>query len=455
MFANRVLTPKARAATQAIEFHAPPQPWFTGGIGGPGQPDHATLLRESSGFNATAVRAISNRMAQLNPLVKVKRREQDGTETTETLDDHPLKTLLDRPHPDFSRSQLLRLWTQWTLTCGEAYALKVANGFRRPTELHPIPPSRVSPILGNGAVRAYAIQEGSGKQRTLPADVIVRFYFPDPEDPWYSEGYLAPNGIYADTLKFSGQHLRRHFQKDATPKTVLEAQADAQPFDDPAREAFWARWRQAFDSRNGERVGLPGVVPPLYKLVQLAFQSGAEVVPLLDFLRDAELMAYFTPRSVLGQVVSGDRSSAEVNQWVFDRYAVAPIAQLIQESLTLQLARDFDLQLVVEFEDFVSADKEFELKREAHDLEHGVRTINHVLTDRDDDEVDWGDEPTISTKLKVYDPDAPEPVAVATAPSSGQDGDEAEADADLEEEERALHARVRRAFRVRKRRENP
>lgn len=431
----------------AIEFHAQTAPWFAGGIGGPNQPDHATLLRESSGFNATATRAIANRVASLNPLVKVKRRQQAGTQVDEILDDHVLKHLLDRPHPNMSRSQLLRVSTQWITTVGEAYWLKVSNGLRVPTELHPIPPSMIDPVLKQGVVVAYAIQTGAGKQDLLPPDVVIRFYFPDPEDPWRSEGYLAPSGVYADTLKFSGQHLRRHFQKDATPKTVLQAEAGAQGFNDAAIQALMAEWRKAFDARNGDRAGLPAVTPPLYKLVQLAMQSGAEIVPLLEFLRDEQLMGYFTPKSVLGLVQSGDRSSAEVNQWVFDRYAALPIAQLIQESLTLQLAGDFDPRLFVEFEAFVAEDKEFRLKEEQLDLEHAVRSPNMVREDRGQDPVPWGEKPTISSKVGPYDPNA-KPVA-QTKPVDEPEPEDAEAE-NPERIERQAHAAVRRLARARK-----
>ena len=31
------------------------------------------------------------------------------------------------------------------------------------------------------------------------ADTIVRFFLPDPESPWQSEGYLAPQGTTQDS----------------------------------------------------------------------------------------------------------------------------------------------------------------------------------------------------------------------------------------------------------------
>jgi len=443
MFADALRRRPARAATGAIDFHPPAAPYYGVGLGGPSQPDHATLLRESSGFNATASRAIANRVASLNPRVVVSRRVEDGTVVDEVLDDHPLKALLDRPHPTFLRSQLLFLVSQWVLNPGDACLLKVGNRLGRPVELHPIPPAMIAPVVERGVVTGYAMQTGTGSQRTVPADVVARCYIPDPEFPWRSEGYLAPTGVAADALKFAGLHLRRHYQKDATPRSVLQAQAGAAAFNQAALDALYAQWRKAYDSRSGDRVGLPAVLPPLYELVQLAMESGKDVVPLLEYFRDEQLMAYFTPKSVLGLVVSGDRSSAETNQWVFDRYAVLPIANLIQEAWTAQIARDFDPSIRIEFEPFVSEDKEYELKREAQDLEHGVRTVNKVLTDRGDDPVPWGDKPTVNSKIKPYDPnEKPQPAAGAAA------GQPAGAADDNEDAERAAHRSIRRLART-------
>lgn len=433
-----------RAATGRIEFHPPSFATYGVGIGGLNQPQHEVLLQESLGFADVATRAIANRLASLNPQVKVTRREQRGTTMDEVLDDHPLKRLLDRPHPNLSRTQLLRLTAQYIVTVGEAYWLKVGTSLGVVSELHPIPPMMVEPELSQGVVTGYGVRDGSGHRHILRPDTVVRMYFPDPEAPWRSEGYLGPSGAFADSLKFASQHLRRHYQHDATPKLALEASEQATPFTREEKEAFATLWRGRYHAREGTAEGAPAILPTGYKVVPLPFQAGNQVVPLLEFWRDEQLMAFGVPRSVLGQVVSGDRSSAETNQFVFDLHTILPIAKLIEEALTLQLAPDFDASIFVEFEPFVADDKEFTLKREAHDLEHGVREINRVLEDRGDDPVEWGEKPTISTKLKVFDPDAIELVPVGPTNGGGMPLEEDDEEADGPEAR--LHRQVRTAF---------
>jgi len=159
-------------------------------------------------------------------------------------------------------------------------------------------------------------------------------------------------------------------------------------------------------------------------------------IAILEYWRDELLMTMGgVPRSVLGQVVSGDRSSAEVNQWVFDMYAVAPIAARIENAFTLQLASEFESNVRVRFAPFISTDKEYEVLREKQDLEHAVRTINDVRKDRGEDPVEWGDEPTMLSTVKKYDPNAPEPAPVQSTPPQPP------------RTEREAHIAVRREFR--------
>jgi hypothetical protein len=68
---------------------------------------------------------------------------------------------------------------------------------------------------------------------------------------------------------------------------------------------------------------------------------------------------------------------------------------LISEALTLQLAEEFDESIFVEFEDFVSEDKEHTLKQEDQDLRLKVRTTQQVLRDRgaDPEDATWGEYP--------------------------------------------------------------
>jgi phage portal protein BeeE len=426
---------RLRQAVAALQFPAVHSTYF-----GPGvtqQPSHETLLQESLGIADVATRAIANRISTLNPQIVTKIGV--GADQIEEIQyDHPLKRLLDRPHPDFSRAQLLRLTAQYIVTVGEAYWLKVGNGFGATLELHPIPPTNMWPLIDHGVTTAYRSRDGDGKEQDLPADSVVRFYWPDPQNPWAAEGYLGPVGVVTDALKFSNQHLRYHYQNDATPKTALEASEHAEGFSPEAQARFAELWNRKYNNRSGSISGTPAMLPTGYKLVQMAIMTGADLTPLLDYWRDDQLMAFGTPRSILGQVISGDRSSAETNAFVFDMHTILPIANMMSDTLTLQLASDYEDDILVKFQEFVAKDKDFLLQQEQQDLTLKVRSVNQVREDRNKSGVEWGDLPIGTPQDTPYDGSEPEPI-VAPMPASTPEEDEDEA-------ERAMISALRSIF---------
>ena len=421
-----------------------PAAFFGSGIG-TNQPSHETLLRESLSVADTCTRAIANRVASLVPVVKTSKRTTEGTLEDEILDDHVLKVLLDKPHRDFTRQQLMRLTAQGIVTVGEFYWLKVTNRLRVPTELQPMPPQFVAPIVRGGYIEGYQVQDGQGRFETLAPRNVIRFWFPDPETLYLSEGYLGPNGVNTDAARFASEHLRSFFQNDATPTTMLQAGQDAvSPTEDQ-----WARyiedWLRKHNRRSGQKVGAPVMIPQGWEAIFAQVQKGAELAPLLEYWQVDQLMNYGVPASILGRVVSGDRSSAETNAFVFDKHTVAPIASMIADTLTSQLASDFDDKIFIDWEEFVSEDKDFELRRESQDLTLKVRSPQQILADReaDPDAAPWGEfpvgtfadipytgedrEPEMTTEDPQAIGGAPQPPAGGS--TGGQKGKFSEADA--------------------------
>jgi len=368
--------------------------FFGTGVGSH-QPDSDVLLRENIGVAGMATRAIANRVASLDPLVKISRRTSDGTLEDEILDDHILKQLLDHPHPNYDRFQLLWLAASHIVSVGEAYWLKVRNRLRVPTMLQPMPPARVLPQITGGVITGYVVTDGRAKSIELEPTDVVRMWFPDPETMFSAEGYLGPNAAVADAQKFANQHLRSHYQNDATPKVMLKGGDQAEDPDPRQTGKYQKAWVKKFSKRMGTDPSAPMFLPIGWEPIIAAMASGADITPLLDHWQSNQLMNFGVPPSVLGRVVSGDRSSAETNQYVMDLHTVFPIASMISGALTLQLASDFDPNIRVEFDKFVSADKVHILAQEKQDIETKVRSPQQILADRggDPEAAPWGEFP--------------------------------------------------------------
>ncbi|HUT87567.1 MAG TPA: phage portal protein [Candidatus Heimdallarchaeota archaeon] len=433
---------------QQIPFEPSMSAFFGPGIGN--QPSHDVLLRETLGIMDSCTKAIANRVATLEFVVKESLPVSEGSLSERIIDDHPLQRLLSRPHEDFSRFQFLRLTTQWICIVGEAYWYKVPNGLNLPVELQLAPPSQIRPMIHEGVIIGYEVTDGGGLVERYGKRDFVRMFMPDPENMWGSEGIIGPSAISLDTSRFAGEHLRAKYQHDATPSTVIEANEHAAEWTPEVQERFYIKWRDSYQTRVGSRVGLPAILPTGYRLVELAMQSGADITPLLEHLRDDLLMASGVPRSILGQVLSGDRSSAETNAFVFDLHTVKPYAAMIADALTGQLAIDYQDNLIVDFKEFVSEDKDHRLAQEQSDLDRKVRSINEIRIDHNHVPSDWGDEPIGTTGDVPYDPEEARERATSAAKPQGPDNGRPEGDDDepmepeeVDRVERDLHAKAR------------
>ena len=415
------------------------------------QPNTEDLLRETKGVADIATRAISNRLGSLNPQVKVGTRNEKGTIDAEVLDDHVLKVLLDKPHPDFTRQQMFRLVGQWVVTTGDAYWLKIRNGLQVPTMLQPLPPTVVEPVIKGGFVSSYAIRDGNGQTVHVPATEIIRFWFPDPETVYTGEGYLAPNAVVHDAQAFAQEHLRSRYQNDAIPPAILKGSADAVAPNDPQWERWQKDFQRKYNNRDGSHRGLPSQLPPGWDMLMTQVASGADITPLLEFWQSNMLMNFGVPPSILGRVISGDRSAAETNQYVFDKHTILPIAEMIQQALTLQLAPDYDAALWVEFEKFISDDKDYELKREDQDLRLKTRSVQQVIEERggDPEQAPWGADPVGTMADTPYtgeriEESEPAPTEEAGALFEDEDAEEeVPDDAESPDEPRSVSSRVR------------
>lgn len=428
-----------RAAPAPIPFHSSTQYQGMGDMLGGHQPSEEALLRESLGWAEIGARAICDRMAGLRPVVH-RRFGSGPDEEFEPLYDHPLQDILDRPNPDFSRANTLRLIAGHLVFVGEAYLLKVrAAGLRAPSggpliprELWMMLPPRVTPMLKGARVVGYSVTDGDGGQHAIEPENVVRIWLPDIETLYGSRGLVGPQAIAIDADKFSDESTRSHFQFDAVPRVVVQGREDAQMPDKPQVKQWEEQWRTKYNRRFGDTRGLPAWLPTGFELKELSAMGGmSELVPLKAHFRDKIMMAMGVPRSIVGDVVDANRAAAETNQWVFDVHTMTPLTAVVADAFTYHLARDFGEDLVVRFPEFAAADKEHELKRTDQDLRTKVRVVNEVRAERGMDEAPWGELP-VGTMAEVpytgeelsFDlpPEEPDGETSGPAPSASQKG---------------------------------
>lgn len=424
--------------------YAPPQYRFgslrEGIAGTDNQPTPTQLLIDAvQGVQAMATRAIAHRLGDLEFQVGRVQRAR-GPERFVELPAHPLLELLERPSPLLTRRQLLRTLAWWIQQTGEAYLLKVTNGAGRVVELWPMSPRNVEKLSSTSSPVSGFVFHGEAGETPFRIDEVVWLFDPDPAYPFRGLGVVGPQARDIDGATFASETLRSHYQNDATPALALEADQEARPPSLVEREAFEKDWANRYHRTRGAARGVPAILPSGFSLREIvgAFDVG-QGTAYLEHLRDQLLMANGVPRSILGDVVDANRAAAETNAYVFDRQTIEPLANLVADALTFQLAQpDFGPDLVVRFAEFVLENQDARIAEEAHDLTHKVRTVNEVREQRGLPRVEWGDLPIgtladvpyTGEEPEIVDPLPPQPGEPATdaagSDPGGDGGDEDE-----------------------------
>jgi len=377
------------------------------------QPSDAKLLKDGvKGWAAIAGRAVAKRLRGLTVMAALKSVNAGGKVESEFMPEHLASRILEKPNNVFSGGDLLWL-TAWHLQqTGTAYWQKLRDGLGWCQELWPLPPGSTFPVFdAHEVVSGYVVVDGDGHEHPLPREDVIRFWDPDPATLYSGMGVLGPQALEYDTSRYMEQHFNRHWQNDATPRTVITAKPGTRKPSSGAKRAFYRRWRNDFDGRAGAFTGVPAFLPSGFDITELSPHGGVETSKeLRDSSRDQTLMAYGVSRATLGDIIDVNRSAADTTDYVFDKHTMMPMTNQIAHTLTRDFTSEYDAMLIARFDDYLAPDKEFDLKREAQDLTNAVRTVQQVREDRGDNPADapWGSLPIMQLGLGPYDGTAQE-----------------------------------------------
>jgi HK97 family phage portal protein len=383
----------------------PSGPTYGGsGLFGRGRSDHNT------GWVHAAVRAIANRVAgqpiRLGRKVRrrgvpapVKSAPSWAGANLEPVESHPLLDLLADPN------ELMVGWTLIFTTVaalelhGRAYWLIATEGGR--TRIYPLPPSWVTPQHQDG--RFYASYEvrtpGVAEPMIVPGDDMVRFAFPDPDDPLgaVSPRHAQAKAVDADESIQTAQS--RAFRdgihpgvivttggRQETPGVQRRARLTEQQIRDVS-EAIKRRYRGVLQS------GEPLILDDLITDVKPFTRSSKE----MDWMNSSRLTkerileGFGVSEIVLGHAQNANRAGSVVADELLCSNAVNPKLMLISQCATAWLCPRFGSDLVLWLEPAVPNDPDSRRADREQLLRAKVVTVNEARSWQGLPPIDGGD----------------------------------------------------------------
>lgn len=322
--------------------------------------------------------------------------------------DHPLQRLLLDPNLPDTSFDLFYETVLFHQLCGVAYWWCPRNPVTGlPDAVWVLPSHWVWPVYGPAGgphLHGYEIRpvEGNYLRRFFPLEEVVEFRYKNPISKIDGYSPISAASQWVDTLSMVNSS-RWHAYRNGTFPTVA-IQFDG-TYNDPSDEDL-RRIEAKFLTRHvGEqRSNKPLFLPPGVKVSPLTLEPNKMVFgETAKETRDNILALFGVPPVIAGIMEGLTYGSLTAAQLGFFSLTVNPILRFYGQVITEKLARIFDPDLRVWWEDMAPNDPEIQEAQIKTDLLAGAITPNEIrlLRGRQPYPPGWGDQPVAPVNMQT------------------------------------------------------
>lgn len=254
---------------------------------------------------------------------------------------------------------------------GSAYIWKQTIG-GKVRNLYVLRPDLISCELSKETGRVLSYKYSlSGKTLTFQAEEVIAIHNFNPKSafPFAQTGFSEVQAVSValDTDNASQVYNWKFFENGGSVGTVLETEKQ---LSDVVIQRLKSGWEEKYSNVNNSHK--PTILESGLKMVQSkATQKDMDFVEQRRFSRDEILAIFKMPKIILGLGESINRATAEVQEYIFGKYVIYPIAVKIQDALNAEL---FNNSGYFEFMNIVPDDKD----ATRGDWTSGIITLNEA-----------------------------------------------------------------------------
>ncbi len=266
---------------------------------------------------------------------------------------HPLYRLLSAPNEWDTPGALWYELVMFLKLTGNAYLWVVPNGMGKPCELWVVPSQWCWPRIGpSKQIDRYEVRPFTGGlgQFNIPADEIIWIRYKSPVnklDGW-SPQFAGSEWIDCDDSVWKSRFAT--FKNGCFPFGAIELDSE---FEDPDSFQLDRIYAKFFARSQGElNSGRPLIMPPGAKFNPLQI-SPAEMLYMesASQCRDNVLALFGCPKEVIGIQDAGSEIAMYGPMAQFSRYTICPLLRMLSQELTLHLAKRWDNNLKIWWDD--------------------------------------------------------------------------------------------------------
>lgn len=283
-----------------------------------------TLMKNNRNWVYVCTDRIAEAMSSIN--IRLYKETNKGTEE---VTEHPVLTLLAKPHPQITGRDFIYITTAHKELAGNAY-MRIDKE-QNPTRLTLFDPSllRVQIDRSTGEFLGYV---STDKRRTFPIKEILHDKYPNPNNIYEGKGTLEGISEWVDVDSYATKFNRLFFLHGAKLGGTIETESTDAETIEMIKMGFSDN-HQGVD--NAHKVG---VLPKGAK-----FKESSKSPKDMEFekadnrFRDKILAGFGVPKSIVGLVEDVNRANAEASNFVFMKYTIKPKADRLMEFLNEML----------------------------------------------------------------------------------------------------------------------
>ncbi len=359
----------------------------------------------------------------------VKMMAGDGSGISDMADpNHPLVQLFKAPNISATPWQFWVQIVQYLELTGNCVLVKESTVGGRVAELWVLPMHFVKPVITSEGFAGIMLEDGQGSEQFVPSEFLIVLRYPNPQNRFWGLSKLsAASSSMALTDKIKAAQLAA-FDNDVWSSMILRTDKE---LDKESYKRVMTTVRQRYS--GVKKAGLPMVFDNNLVLdrlknspAEMDFQNSAKMT------RDEILAIFGVPPILAGEVGSANRSNAESQERIFQRYTIQPKLTMIEQALNKDLVPEFDDsgKTFLEFENPVPQDELIAIKRNTANIASGVVSPNEIREQIGADAEPWGELPqwvyefqALNGYLPGEAPPEPEPPEDGGGTSSPQKGD--------------------------------
>jgi len=379
--------------------------------------DLSKYMEQFSSWVYANVNAVANAVSA----IEFKLYQYEGEDVEEVTDESPILETLYRVNNQMPKTDFIYTLQANLLLTGEA-PIWVKMGGSEETELYPLNPVNLTPIIGRTADGTEMIieyeyivkdEKGGVKKITYKPEEIIYIKTYNPNNQWRGLGVVEAAVRSIDTMTQSELYNLNFFKNAAVPLSVLTTEQKL-------NDSTWRRLREAFDSRHrgGANAFKTAILEQGVELKTLqASQKDMDFLNQQTFLRDKLMTMFGTNKTALGITDDVNRANAEASIYIFSKNSTKPRMNRIVEYLNEFFVPLFDDtgSMFLSFEDPVKEDDEAITKKHALEVDRW-KTKNEIRAEEDLPELEGGDEiwqpfnlaPMMSGGMPEEEPETPE-----------------------------------------------